>query len=270
MFLHSFVPSEILLRFGGFSVYAYGFFLAVGITASYGVCLWQTSSLRNHIDRLILPLLIGGFFGARLFFVFSNIDYFKVFPAEIFAVWHGGLVLHGAFIGGGIAVWLYARLYKLSFLNVFDHIVIGIPLGQAIGRWGNYFNQEAYGYPTALPWGIPIDPSKRFFPYESFSYFHPTFLYESFLDFFIFFLLLFFITKRKKSIAGFATSLYLITYSIGRFFIEFLRIDEVPTLWDIRLPQYVSLVMLIAGAILFFYTHCFIRHERGIVKKGKS
>ncbi len=260
MFLHSFIPSEILFTIGAVTVYAYGFFFALGMVASYLVCLFfarreqQSTGVPwvRHIDDVLIPLVIGSIVGARLFFIVYQWDFFLQHPEEIFFIWNGGLVFHGGIFGGLAVLWVYSRIRAIHFLNIVCFVVLTLPLGQAIGRWGNYFNQEAYGLPTMHAWGIPIEVFNRVSGYESFNFFHPTFLYESVWDLVVFFVLVMLYT-RKKMQPGFITSLYLILYSVGRFSIEFIRIDPVPIIAGLRVPQWTSLMLAGGGYMLFSY-----------------
>ncbi|MDO8571716.1 MAG: prolipoprotein diacylglyceryl transferase [bacterium] len=246
-----------MFTIGAITVYAYGFFFALGIVASYLACLFfarreeQNTGVPwvRHADGALVPIVLGGIVGARLFFVAYQWNFFLQHPWEIISIWNGGLVLHGGILGGLIALWLYSRIRAIHFLNILSFVVLVLPLGQAIGRWGNYFNQEAYGLPTMFPWGIPIEAFKRVAGYESFPFFHPTFLYESVWDLIVFCILVVLATQKKLR-SGFIVSSYLILYSIGRFCIEFIRIDPVPVIGGLRVPQWVSL-LLIGGGVVF-------------------
>ncbi len=138
-----------------------------------------------------------------------------------------------------------------------------MPLGQAIGRWGNYFNQELYGRPTNLPWGIPISPAYRVAGYEQFKYFHPTFLYESLLNLSLFLILLT-LQRTRRSALGTTSALYLIGYALIRIAMEQFRIDVTPTLLGVRWPVVVSGVVLLTGLIMVIkiYANQVIAHQR--------
>lgn len=224
--------------------YLTSFFIARRYSVANGVD-WV-----RHLDIATILLIICGVVGARLLFVLYNVEYFSNYIAEIPQVWHGGWVWHGGFIAGVIALALYARLKKISFWRFSDIIVPGIAFAQALGRWGNFFNQEAYGAPTQLPWGIFIDSDHRIIGYESFSYFHPTFLYESLLDILIGVILCWIVLNGRRFSRGYATLLYVLIYSISRFFIEFLRIDIVPEMAGLRAPQWICIVMVVISVTL--------------------
>lgn len=136
-----------------------------------------------------------------------------------------------------------------------DLLVAPLVLGQAIGRWGNYFNQELFGRPTNLPWGIPIDAVNRPVQFAGDKYFQPTFLYESILDLILFFIL--FIIVRKKATQGVLTMTYLISYGVIRFALEFMRTDTTPIIWGLRLPQWASLGLIVVSVVFWLI----LRHK---------
>jgi phosphatidylglycerol:prolipoprotein diacylglycerol transferase len=164
-------------------------------------------------------------------------------------IWQGGLAIHGALLGGLLALLLYARFKRINSWNLIAVVLPGLALAQAIGRWGNWVNQELFGLPSTLPWSIPIDFAHRPRLYEAITYFHPTFLYESIAMLFVFGILYYLATK--KTAPRFIIGTYLIAYGLVRFLLEFIKIDTTPIVLGLRWPQLVSLVM-IAGAITMF------------------
>ena len=194
----------------------------------------------NLLDFLLyaIPLAIVG---ARLYYVIFSWDYYSQNPSQIINIRSGGLAIHGAVIAGIITGIVFCKKRKINALELFDLVMPSLILGQAIGRWGNYVNQEAYGGPTDLPWGIIIDGQKV----------HPTFLYESITNLCIFIFLMCF-RKHKKITDGQVLGLYLILYSTGRFFIEGLRTDSLMFM-GLRVAQLISLASIIAGAALLIY-----------------
>jgi len=198
----------------------------------------------DHFFNILLVAIPSAFVGARLYYVLFNLDFFMQNPLEIPAVWHGGLAIHGGLLGAFIAAFLMIRHYKMSFWQVTDCAAPAIALGQSIGRWGNYFNQEAYGFavdPEKAPWAMWIDGAYR----------HPTFLYESIWDFSIF---LFLLWLRRKSFIqeGEVVLSYLVLYSVGRFVIEGFRTDSL-MLGSLRMAQLVSLALIGIGILLIWY-----------------
>ena len=212
-------------------------------------------------DGLIWALIFG-LIGARLYHVFTpsqslldqGIDtkYYFQHPLTILTIWQGGLGMPGAIVGGVLGLYLFARRRGLEILFLLDIAAPGVALAQAIGRWGNFINQELYGPPTDLPWKIFIQPGNRFSGYESFEYFHPLFLYESLWNLGNA-ILLFWLWRRfdKQLKTGDLFIVYLITYPLGRFLLEFIRLDYVP-MWGINFNQMAMLVVaFVSGAVLF-------------------
>lgn len=253
-FLHTFVPNSIAFSIGNFAIHWYGLFVVSGIIAGLLIIIHLAKSKGIKPDEVFdlgFYVIIAGILGARIYSVLLDFPYYLANPGQIIAVWNGGLAIHGAIIGGAAALIYYVIKKRQSFWQWADLIVIGLPLGQTFGRWGNYFNQEIFGTPTTLPWGIPIELGFRPELFASFQYFHPTFLYESILNLINFFILLF-IFKKAKVQTGTVAVIYLINYSVIRIAMEFLRTDNVPLLFSVRVTMVVSVVMLIVGIILLF------------------
>jgi len=214
----------------------------------------------------ILPwLLIGGIIGARLWHVFTPSasnqamgittgNYLRN-PIEILKIWKGGLGIPGGVIGGALALIIYCKAKKLSFLEWADYIAPGLLIGQAVGRWGNFVNQEVYGGPSNLPWAITIDPPYRMPGFEQVARYHPLFLYESLLNLLAAGLLVLINRKwRKKLFAGDLFLIYLVLYPTIRFFLEFLRLDPSPVA-GININQTSMLVVLIIAVLLLVLRH---------------
>lgn len=223
-------------------------------------------------DALIL-VLIGGIIGARLWHVFTPPPSMLVLdPAtgklvnpyfingtpqilDILSIWKGGLGIPGAIIGGALTLYFYCRHRKMSFMLWADVAVPGVALAQAIGRWGNFFNQELYGKPSTLPWAIYIEPQYRVPGYQDFSTFQPLFLYESIWNLLNMGLLLFLERKFPNKLKeGDLLLIYLMGYPLGRFFLEFLKLDS-PRVGTININQTVMLVVMIIAGFLFFWRH---------------
>jgi phosphatidylglycerol:prolipoprotein diacylglycerol transferase len=256
---------------GPITIYWYGLFMVIGISSALFITLHLAQYykiLKTTVFDLAFWLIIGGIIGARFYDVLLNTDYYIERPLDILKIYQGGLAIHGAILGGLLVLWLFvkklARLNKenvaTTFWKFIALIVPGLALGQAIGRFGNYFNQELYGLPTNLPWGIPIDLINRDNDYISNIYFHPTFIYESFGNLLIFgFLIFLTIYWNKKQTLNFKKYViislsYFILYSILRFSLEFIKIDETPLFLSLRWPQFISLLIIIASALIYFIT----------------
>jgi len=217
----------------------YGIILMTGAVA--GGWLATREAKRRGYDPeivwdLLVYLIIGGVIGARLWHIFTpppssiqqGIDthFYLTHPLDALAVWNGGLGIPGAVMGGVLALYLYARRNKISFAEWLDIGAPSLALGQAIGRWGNFFNQELYGAPTDLPWKLYIDPQHRLQGYENVSYFHPLFAYESLLNLANMFFLMWIVRQyREKLKTGDVFLVYLIFYPVVRFLLDFLRLD---------------------------------------------
>jgi len=269
-FLHTYHPVSILFSFFNINIHYYGLFVVLGILASIVVILILNKRQQidlNIIIDIIFWLLIWGIIGARLYHIFLELPFYLNHPLNIFKIWNGGLAIHGAIIAGIFVIYWFSKKRQLNFWQLSAIVAISVPLAQAIGRWGNYFNQELFGKPTILPWGIPIDPINRYVPYLNYNYFHPTFLYESIGNLIIFTILIilhFALFKKqtdnqklinknyKLCVAGYA-----IMYSILRFSLEFLRIDTTPIIYNLRFPQYVSLSIFFVA--VFYLISLFLK-----------
>jgi len=247
-------PGAIVFHVGPLAVRWYGLLIAAGVML--GTTLAHREALRRGQDpdkllNLIVVVVLSALVGARLYYVGFNWEYYAANPSKILAIWEGGLAIHGGLIAGAGATLLYCRWVHLSPFVTTDILVPGVAIGQAIGRWGNFFNQEAFGVPTDLPWKLYIDPYHRPPQLKSFEYFHPTFLYESLWNLLVFGVLWFGLRKRLERMPGALTLCYLGLYSVGRFVVEGLRIDSL-MLGNLRAAQVVSLVLAAASATGLF------------------
>jgi len=241
-------PGRIAFTIFGFEVMWYGILIAAGIICAFFVIYYRAPRYhgitKDRTFNLVIIILITALIGTRVYYVMFEWEYYGANPSEIFNVRAGGLAIHGGLIFGCLMAALLARVYKEKFLNIVDVFFIGIPLGQAIGRWGNFFNSEAHGTPTDLPWAIVVDGVKV----------HPTFLYESLWCFFLF-ILLWHVDNRRKFV-GQTFFLYCILYSIERFFVEALRTDSlmVQLPWgEFMQAQVVSVLAIIGAGFLYFF-----------------
>ena len=204
----------------------------------------------EQLTNTALVCFIAGIVGARLYYVVLSWQDFLSRPLDIFATWQGGLSIHGGIIGGAIAGYLYAAYQKMPKRQVADLVSIILPLGQAIGRWGNFFNSEAFGIPVPLdfPLAVFIPPDSRPLQYANYELFHATFLYESLWDLGIFLLIYFGLLKRLSDYPGLCFLIYIALYSIGRLMIEPLRTDSIMA-GSIPIPIVASLVFLFASLL---------------------
>jgi len=259
--LHTFNPNPILITLGPIKIYWYGLFIVLGVLLAIITALKLASYYKipkNKIIDLSFWLIIFGILGARLYHVLLELPYYLHNPLDIIKIWQGGLAIHGAIIAGLITVWFFSKKESINFWLVSSLIVPGLALAMAIGRWGNYFNQELFGLPTDLPWGIPINLLNRPLEYISTEFFHPTFLYESLGSLLIFIILILFhawIIKNKKPVYNnfLLLTSYFLLYSFLRFSLEFIRIDTTPEFLSLRWPQIASLIIILLSIILILF-----------------
>ncbi|MBN2899402.1 MAG: prolipoprotein diacylglyceryl transferase [Clostridia bacterium] len=227
----------------GLEVRWYGIFIATAMFLGSLLFLKNTKKagyLEDDIYDIILLAFPSAIVGARLYYVLFNWSYYSGDIMRMINIRGGGLAIHGGLIGGFLSAYLMCRHKKLDFADLVDRAAPLLPMGQAIGRWGNYTNGEAHGGPTNLPWAIPVDGQMV----------HPTFLYESIWNFGLFLFLLWY--GKRKNFKGELLLIYMGVYSVGRFFIEGLRTDSL-MLGPIRMAQFISLVFIAISMALWYY-----------------
>jgi len=267
-FLHTYLPNPVLLDLGIIKIHWYGFLITLGIILGFIIIVNLAKKYqieKNKIYDLAFWVLLVGLIFDRLYYVIYAWDYYQDNLLDIFKIWQGGLAIHGGIIGGFLALYLFSKKYKLNWRLLTDLVIVALFLGLAIGRFGNYFNQELFGYPTDLAWGIPIAQEHRPLEFQTNQYFHPTFIYESLLDLTALAILLglhFWRFKGKKYISGNIAIYGIIFYGIIRFFTEFYRIDYTPILYPLRTAQLASLVLIVLGIILFIFNFKYNKKEQ--------
>ena len=245
--------NPIALSLGPIKIYWYSIIILLAIITGSAV-LFKQAKKQNIKEEIITNLIfygvLWGIFGARIYYVLFNLNYYIKNPIEIVEIYNGGLAIHGGIIAGILVVYFYTKKYKMNFLKTLDISVVGIIIAQAIGRWGNFFNQEAFGklttkaalikqrIPNFIIEGMYIDG----------AYYQPTFLYESVWNL-IGFIIMLFLRRAKKLKVGYLTGFYLIWYSIGRCFIEYFRSDSL-MLGNIKVAQLISLSLIVIGIIV--------------------
>ena len=251
-----------------FHVYFYGILIMAGVVAA--ALLGQAEARRRKINPdyiwdALFWVVLAGIIGARLWHIFTpppsmveqgiTTKWYLTHPLDMINIRNGGLGIPGAIIGGALALWLYCRNKKVSFLTLTDTVIPGVALAQAIGRWGNFFNQELYGKPTSLPWKLYIDPAHRLPGYQSFDYFHPWFLYESLWNVVNMAILLWLARRFEEWLKpGDLFYVYMIMYSIGRFSLEFLRLDA-SQVGGINFNQTFMIFVALGGSLMLFLNH---------------
>jgi phosphatidylglycerol:prolipoprotein diacylglycerol transferase len=246
-------PGPTLIELGPLTIRWYGLLIASAVLI--GVTLSQYLAKRRNVDPNLLGdlaiwLVIAAIPCARLYYVLFEWEQYAQRPQDIIAIWKGGIAIHGAILGGLLAALIFARLRKVSFWLLADLVVPSLILGQAIGRWGNFFNSEAFGRPTDLPWKLYIPPQQRPPEFINYDYFHPTFLYESLWNLMVFAILmtLFFrdLNRKPHLKVGTLVLVYMVAYSLGRFWIEGLRTDSL-MIGPLRVAQVISLTEITLG-----------------------
>lgn len=250
----------------GFEIYYYAIIMVSALLI--GIVLAKKEWIRQGYQEdwfydLVFAIIICGFICARTWYVLfsGQLNWYLSHPLEIINLRAGGLAIHGAIIGGLLSIIYYVKKYKLSFLKVTDIVVVSLIFGQVLGRWGNFFNQEAHGPETTLSFlqslhlpNFVIDGMK-----VGNTYYQPTFLYESIWNL-IGFILLLFIRKYARNIPGIITAIYLMWYGFIRFFIEILRTDALLA-GGFKVAQLASITMFVCGFILLM---CVIKKKKEI------
>lgn len=239
-------PNPVAFTIGNITVRWYGILIAAALVI--GLCIAVSRADKKGLSQddvidFFLAMIPSVIVGARLWYVLFEWDYYSANPSEIVAIWHGGLAIHGGIIAGVICGLIFCHVKKISFFKLADTVIPALPLGQAIGRWGNFFNQEAHGVETNLPWAITVHD-----PVMGVVRVHPTFLYESIWDLLVFLFLILLFEKKWQRRDGEMLFVYFIAYSIGRFFIEGLRTDSL-MFFGLRTAQLTSLVLIVIGIV---------------------
>lgn len=250
--------NSVLFEFGNIKIYWYSIFILIAVICASIVIIRETK--RKEISKdfainLIFWCLIFGFLGARLYYVGFNYDLYKDNPIDILKVWEGGLAIHGGLIAGLLMFLIYTTKYKVDKKLMLDMSCVGVLLGQAIGRWGNFFNQEAHGPATTLSVlkGQHLPQKIIDGMYINGKYYYPTFFYEFLWDLIGFIILFIFMKFGKRLKKGQLTAGYMIWYSVGRFAVESLRTDSL-MLGNFKMAQIVSVVLFITGIIYLIYS----------------
>lgn len=263
--------NEIAFNVYGFPIYWYGIVIAfsifIGISLADHIYNQGFKYDRKEVIYEYAPVIVlWGLLFARLYYCLLNYEYYLSNPIEIINFRQGGLSIHGGIIGGFLSLVYISKRTHVKFARLLDACSCSALLAQSIGRWGNYFNSEAFGIPTNQYWGLFVPGAKRIATYSQYQYFHPTFLYESILDFVGFWVLLYYFYKyRSRAHNGMIFFLYLIIYSSIRLLIEPFRVDAVLKFGPFSIAFIVSFVMLIVGMVGLFK----IRKKIEIIKGKK-
>lgn len=243
--------NRVFLSLGPITIYWYSVTMLLAVLTGIFVAAREAKrqNQKEYLDNLLFYLIIFGIIGARLYYVIFEFDNYKYDLLSIFKVWEGGLAIYGSIIAGILVVLHYSRKHKKSIINTTDILVPGLIIGQSIGRWGNFFNQEAHGTEVTLDFLQRLNLPNFIIEgmHINGTYYHPTFLYES-LWCLLGFIILLLIRKYTKRKEGIVTYSYFIWYGIGRLFIEGLRTDSL-YIGKIRVSQLVSIILILIGLI---------------------
>ena len=245
--------NRVAIDLGFIQIYWYSITMFLGVLAGIFVAYIEIKRKKidvNDFSNMAFYAVLFGFIGARIYYVLFNLDYYFANPVEILKVWNGGLAIHGGIIGAILAIYVYCKKHNWSLIQMLDICAPALIIGQIIGRWGNFFNSEAHGgivtrsfleslhLPNFIINGMFING----------NYYHPTFLYESLLNL-ICFIVLMILRKNKKIRLGVISGIYLMWYSVVRFFIEALRTDSL-MLGSLKMAQVISIVLFVIGLVL--------------------
>lgn len=248
-------PSQSSIDVLGLTIHVYGLLLAVGIVAATLIAerRWRAKGHDVHdIQNIAVVTVFSGVIGARLYHVATDYQLFEGEWWRVIEIWEGGLAIWGAVMGGAVGVVVMTRIRHYDTLGILDAMVPGIVIAQAIGRFGNWFNQELFGKPTDLPWGLEIDRAHRPDGFVSDTTFHPTFLYESLYCLLIAGVLVG-AERRLRFRRGQVAALYVVLYTFGRFWLENLRIDNAHVIAGLRINAWVSLIICAGGVAWFVW-----------------
>jgi prolipoprotein diacylglyceryl transferase len=250
-------PPGNSIGIGPLQLRAYGLMIALGAWAAVAFAQrrWVArGGDPNDITGIAVWAVPAGLVGARIYHVVTDPELFRGRWLHVFALWEGGLGIPGGIAAGVVVGVVVARRRGLPIAALLDTVAPALPLAQAIGRWGNWFNQELFGGPTTLPWALQVDPAHRPDGYEQFATFHPTFLYESLWNLALIVVLLM-VERRLRLRPGRLFVLYVSGYTLGRLWVEGLRIDHANRILGLRVNEWVSIVALAACLAVLVRDH---------------
>jgi prolipoprotein diacylglyceryl transferase len=253
MFLAS-IPSPPIdhLSIGPLRLTFYGLFVAAGVALAWWLAKRRFETWGGDpatIERILLRIVVLGFLGARLAYVSTHLTRFEDEWWKVIAVWEGGLALFGGLTAGAIALVFSARALGADLPTLLDALAPAVPLAQAIGRWGNYFNQELFGTPSELPWAVEIEPVNRPPAHAEAATFHPTFLYESLWNLALAGLIIW-LTTHRPELRGRLIGIYFLGYGVIRFLLELIRTDTTFRFLGLSRNGWVSIGAICLGAVV--------------------
>ncbi|OFW52551.1 MAG: prolipoprotein diacylglyceryl transferase, partial [Actinobacteria bacterium RBG_16_70_17] len=242
-------PSFSVFEIGPLNIHVYGILMGIAVATAYVLVVRRYEKFggeRAVAESAGFWAIVIGFVGARLGYVLPRIGDYSDDWLGVFRIWEGGIALFGGLTFGAVAALFVVHHRRGDLLRFADAGAVALPAAQAIGRWGNYFNQELFGTPTSLPWGLEIDPENRPAAYPDAETFHPTFLYEMLWNIGLIVLLLW-LERHRKLRRGTSIALYMILYSVARFLLELIRTDSPYRFWGLSRNGWVSLAVILAG-----------------------
>ena len=259
------IPSPPVNDFhiGPLRVTFYGIFIMTGVVVAWLVIRHRFAERGGDVavaERIVIRMVIFGFLGARLAYVSTHLARFEDEWWKVIAIWEGGLALYGGLTVGAIVVVIYTRKWGASLPDFLDSVAPAVPFAQALGRFGNYFNQELFGTPTDLPWGLEIAPEFRPPAFPDAETFHPTFLYESILNVILAFTIIW-AGKRYPSLRGRLIGIYFIGYGLIRFLMELIRTDTTYRLIGLSRNAWVSIAVMIVGAVVLWWKRIVVEED---------
>jgi phosphatidylglycerol:prolipoprotein diacylglycerol transferase len=254
------IHDPVAVSIGGLDIRWYALFILTGIVVA--ISIMQLLARRRGMDpEFILDVapwvVFAGIVGARVYYILLKPGFYLDHPGEALNVRLGGLTIHGALAAGILLFYVFCRRRGYRFLAWADVVIAAVPVGQAIGRWGNWANQEAFGTPTDLPWAVTIDPDRRTAGYEQYATFHPTFLYEAILDLGIAALLIWMVLKlpcHRFLREGDVLWTYLLLYGIARLIVESVRTDSL-YIGPLKAAYWLSALLIVCGAAMLYVRH---------------
>jgi len=250
-------PSQNVLEIGPLTIHFYGIMIAIGVIVAVLVAKRRYERFGGSgelLERVAIWAVAIGFLGARFGYVLTHTGDFIDRPWGVLFIWEGGLALYGGLTIGALTAIILLRKWNGDVFAFGDAVAVGVPLAQAIGRWGNYFNQELFGTPSNLPWAVEIDPNiAAAAGYPGFTTFHPTFLYESLWNVFLTVGIILWLERRGKLAKGASIALYLIIYGTGRFVMELMRTDTTFRFLGLSRNGWLSALAVVFGIGLFWW-----------------
>lgn len=248
------IPSPPISEFhvGPVRVTFYGVLVMTGVVAAWLITKHRFIARGGDAEvaeKIVVRMVVWGFVGARVAYVSTHLSRFEGEWWKVIAIWEGGIALYGGLTAGAIALYVYGKRWGINFGDFLDGVAVGLPVAQAIGRWGNYFNQELFGTPSDLPWAVEIDPSHRPPEYIDAATFHPTFLYESLWNLTLAGTIVW-MGRRFPALRGRLIGVYFVGYGFVRFLLELMRTDTTFRFLGLSRNGWVSIGVVLLGILV--------------------